>query len=247
MDDNKLHFISRFGSKNIGDFWSSPYHYFDFNNVPKEKHSTKGIEVPASGANIIVGGGMFPHWRIDRLVLNPKYKNNNFVFWGVGSPFLLTRKRDWTPPEEVNSLFGFRDYGTSFHYAPCASCMLPQLDKKYSIKRKIGVYCNKGYTDEPWYNKDTDIENLPHEKLHNQSEKGIDYVIKFLGESETIITSSYHGAYWSLLLGRKVTIGDPLLSNPNGKYKTLKLDLNLEEARNVNKNFYDKVMNFFEI
>ena len=244
---NKLHFLSRFGSRNLGDFWSSPFHYFNFNNIPKEKHSWKGsdegIKVEVGGANIIVGGGLFGP---NDLMLNPKHENDNFVFWGVGFPALLFGSK-WTPYEEVNSLFGFRDYGTSFHYVPCVSCMLPQLDKKYDIKRDIGVYYNKGYLNHDWYDENTDIKYLSHEKLHNQSLEGIDHVIKFLGESETIITSSYHGAYWGLLLGRKVLIGEPLLSNPNRKSETLKYDLSLEEARNINKNFYEKVMNFLGI
>jgi hypothetical protein len=122
--------------------------------------------------------------------------------------------------------------------------MLPQFDKKYDIKREIGVYYNKGYTNRGWYNKDTDIRYLPHENLHNHCPEGIDHVIKFLGESETIITSSYHGAYWGLLLGRKVEIGEPLKSNPNKKSSTLKLDMDLEGARCINKQFYDKVMNY---
>ena len=243
MDDNKLHFINRFGSANIGDFWSSPYHYFDFNNVPKEKHSMKGIEVPASGANIIVGGGLFPQRRIESLVLSPKYKNNNFVFWGVGFPALLAHhKRNWAPPEEVNSLFGFRDYGTNFDYVPCSSCMLSHFDKNYHTKREAGVYYNKGYKRL----SQNALCNLPYEKLHNWN-SSIGDVIKFLGESETVITNSYHGAYWSLLLGKKVIIEEPLLSRAVKKHKTLKYNLDLEEARNINKIFYDKVMNFFEI
>jgi exopolysaccharide biosynthesis predicted pyruvyltransferase EpsI len=37
----------------------------------------------------------------------------------------------------------------------------------------------------------------------------MDDVIAFLGSAETVVTNSYHGAYWATLLGRRVVVVDP--------------------------------------
>ena len=37
----------------------------------------------------------------------------------------------------------------------------------------------------------------------------MDQTIELLGSAETIITNSYHGAYWGALLGRKVIVTEP--------------------------------------
>ena len=218
-----IHFISRFNTDNVGDRWSSPYHFFDFDGFNKKTiHWINKKEYTSEDDHFatIIGGGLFGPGNIRPII--ESQPNSKFIYWGGGWP---------------------RVVGYDTRYLPCASCMLPQLDKKYSIKRDVGVYYHSGYTKRDWYNKDTDIKYLPHDKMHNHCD--INDAIKFIGESETIITSSYHGAYWGLLLGKNVEIGDPLKNRPTPpKTDTLKLDITLEEARRLNTKFYDKVMNY---
>ena len=93
----------------------------------------------------------------------------------------------------------------------------------------------------------------------NLAKYKIDEIIRFIGESEIIITSSFHAAYWALLLNKKVIIN----GNWSNKFDTLKyppvlLSDNLEndiqncivpptdylnECIDLNDAFYKKVMN----
>jgi hypothetical protein len=248
-----IHFISRFDTDNVGDRWSSPYHFFDFDGFNKKTIPWAGTKKYRSEGDhfaTIIGGGLFGPGSIRPII--ESQPNSKFVYWGGGWPRVVGYdKRKINLQTEKFNLnfpfsqmpFGIRDYCEHLEFVPCASCMLPQLDKKYSIKRDVGVYYHSGYTKRDWYNKDTDIRYLPHDNMHNHCD--INDVIKFIGESETIITSSYHGAYWGVLLGKNVEIGDPLKSRPTPpKTDTLKLDITLEEARHLNTKFYDKVMNY---
>jgi hypothetical protein len=85
----------------------------------------------------------------------------------------------------------------------------------------------------------------------------LDEVIPFIGATQTLLTDSYHGAYWATLMGRKVVafptsskfydlkhaipLGDPVdwqkLSRLSIAYPEA-----LEECREANRDFYLKVL-----
>ena len=84
-------------------------------------------------------------------------------------------------------------------------------------------------------------------------------MISFIGKSNTIVTDSYHAMYWSILLGKKVVAipnsskffdfkYQPIISS----FKEFEKDLHkaksysgvLEECREVNIKFADKVFNY---
>src|SRR5690606_9096957 len=98
--------------------------------------------------------------------------------------------------------------------------------------------------------------NLPFEKKTNDNVSFHD-ALKFLAESQNIITNSYHGAYWGTLLGKRVF----LINEINQKTRTFKWPPTicegnewqnkkrapfypeaLEEARETNIKFYQKTI-----
>ena len=82
--------------------------------------------------------------------------------------------------------------------------------------------------------------------MANDNTTTFEKAIEFIGSGDVVVTNSYHGAYWGLLLGKKVEMGDPLKSRPSPKTKYLKWDITLEEARHINIQFYDRIMNYLE-
>ena len=158
-----IHFINRFTATNIGDRWSSPHHYFEFDGFNKVQieqgsKSWEAADVFDTHFCTILGGGL--QGRQILASVRQYQPSSKLVYWGGGWPRLLTDPMKKYKEHVIDFPFGLRDYSTHIEHVPCASCMLPQLDKKYDIKREIGIYYNSGYKKRPWYNKDTDIRYL---------------------------------------------------------------------------------------
>jgi exopolysaccharide biosynthesis predicted pyruvyltransferase EpsI len=100
-------------------------------------------------------------------------------------------------------MVGIRDYKQPFKYVPCASCMHPALAKKYPIKNKVIWFEHKKQLI-----KATNFGSDSIPRFIN-SGGNMEQTIELLGSAETIITNSYHGAYWGALLGRKVIVTEP--------------------------------------
>jgi hypothetical protein len=71
--------------------------------------------------------------------------------------------------------------------------MHPAFDRQREVKHEIVVFSHKKFQ--------IHIPGVP--RLTNTTQN-FEQVLDFLASGETIITSSYHGAYWGTLLGRKV-------------------------------------------
>lgn len=179
---------------NIGDLASSPLLYFEYPNATKhEIKSSIGGPLPTDADLYIFGGGAITTKVHGGLGSLPGYK----VGWGIGQSIKSGNKRAYQSPlvlgdrwgERYLSLLGSRDDGVKDSYwVPCASCMSPAFDEKYSITRDMGVYLNS-----------TQERNDPNVMINRHS---LAETIEFLGSSRVVLTDSYHGAYWTTLLGR---------------------------------------------
>lgn len=95
---------------------------------------------------------------------------------------------------------GVRDWAQEYTWAPCASCMHPALREKHVIKHPVIWFEHKKQLI-----KSTEFGNNPIPRFIN-SGNNIEETIRILGSADVIVTNSYHGAYWGLLLGRKVIV-----------------------------------------
>jgi hypothetical protein len=97
--------------------------------------------------------------------------------------------------------------------------LAPQFDSVFDVKREIGFYVHAIVQE----TRNQILRDNPGaEILDNFSD--FDEVIKFIGESETIVTNSFHGVYWATLMKRRV-IGLPTAS----KFFSLKHSVPLAE------------------
>ncbi|MBW4556166.1 MAG: polysaccharide pyruvyl transferase family protein [Trichormus sp. ATA11-4-KO1] len=201
---------------NIGDLFSAPTKYFAFPGYTVEQADIRTINIDdIRSKHIIVGGGGLlysPFLHAFSQLIESK-ADTKLIAWGIGqqiygSSFAPQKLQDFDYSQYLHNfdLVGIRDFNYSSHWVPCASCMHPAFDKKREIKHEFVVFSHKKFQIK--------IGNFPQLTNNNQD---IEEILDFLGSGETILTSSYHGAYWGTLLGRKV------LSFPfSSKFWTLK-------------------------
>jgi hypothetical protein len=164
-------------------------------------------------------GLFFFNKRIFETILNNK---NRLYFWGTG------HNKHFKPTTQLNKpgnfedyvyhpnvkVIGVRDYGTDRYYIPCVSCMDTLFNINFDIKNEIVVYKHNSY--------DIAIKDYPTKSNYSSS---LFDVIEFLGSAMLIITNSYHGVYWSQLLGKKVLLYRPFSTKFWGfKYKPVICD-----------------------
>jgi hypothetical protein len=190
-----IHFCS---TTNTGETFCAPYHYFPFDD-PEIFDLRKPVP---SREVMIYGGGALGYELVEQGQLHP---DSLKIAWGVG----ISRHGETLPGRAPDgfSLFGSREWGQENSiYVPCVSCMSPLFDVKYEIKTPAVFFAN----DDPWIQNQypARIPELP--TLINAAP--LEEIIAFLASGETVITNSYHGAYWGTLLGRKVVLYKPYSS-----------------------------------
>ena len=123
----------------------------------------------------------------------PKY------IWGAGQN---ASTEEFEYPEEMKQFdrVGIRDFGQQYNWAPCASCMHPAFEKKYSIRNPVIWFEHKKQLI-----KDKVFGNESIPRFVN-SGSNVEQTIELLGSAEVVLTNSYHGAYWATLLKRKVIV-----------------------------------------
>jgi hypothetical protein len=215
--------IFRLNTINVGDVESSPVDHFDFlaDMLRLDIHGYTG-EVSehqrrvqwwdsVSNANIVVvgGGGLLESDYFDsalQLVFNLAKPSAKIVLWGAGHNKWDLKywrgMKTWTNWNRFPfSLIGTRDDNQGQRWVPCVSCMSPQFDvlRQMAPVREFGLYVHEGAFRNNEISPD-DFDGMPI--LAND----VDYpaALHFLAECETVVTNSYHGVYWSTLLGRKV-------------------------------------------
>ena len=123
--------------------------------------------------------------------------------WGAGhngSDDTEFHRIKWPKVLSRYNKVGIRDYNENsrFTWAPCASCMHPAFDKTYAIKNDVIWFEHKKQMI-----KDFGKEPIP--RFVNSGDN-IDQTIELLGSANTILTNSYHGAYWGTLLKKRVIV-----------------------------------------
>lgn len=250
--------VHRKVKNNIGDYFSNPSRYFNFYDIESQElmHNTTYL----FNANLIVGGGGLIHKKFQRHIQNLLDKKpQHAVLWGIGHNFgkkhIEKSKDNVIFPDwlERCDLIGIRDYieGKEEYYLPCVSCMHSAFDKNYKVEKDKGYFLHAFKTK---------IQDTHNKSVFYNDNIEFEKAIEFIGSHNTIITDSYHGAYWAMLLNKQVQVvswsikfnyfkNPPLfLENinqvPLSEMHYIQKDY-LQECRNLNRNFYHKVLNLF--
>lgn len=201
-----IHFIHRYITDNAGDKACGYYNYFltQFVGYRCVVHDINHVHFSmiTKGDVVIIGGGgllnSLTEWNYTiNKVANLAGKS---IIWSAGFNMKpktkIGIKIDW---DKIN-IISIRDFNhnSGFRYVPCATCMLPELNYSYAIKRKIGVILHHQLKDK------LPDEMKPYEAISNAFP--LQEIMQFIGSSEIILTSSYHAAYWSILMRKKCIV-----------------------------------------
>jgi len=221
--DMKIHFVHAMDENNPGDWWSTPKHYF-----PKFKNATvshvKNFDQDIGKIDVLVYGGgdllssannKYRKW-LEKTIT--EYQPRKLVGWGLGlSPEYFKM--------EGNQLLKNFDYlgcrlpvldpnffhkmhikeMDNYEYVPCASCLHPVFDdNNEEIRHDIGILHHKNWPINNRWIRGA-LGDSSYQQIFN-SPNNIENMVDFIKKSDRIITSSYHGAYWSMLLGKKTLV-----------------------------------------
>lgn len=233
---------------NIGDLSCCPLLY-DGSDFPTATHvDFASLNAKSDDVVVLGGGGMLHEWA--KLKIETLSKTTRVIVWGIGSNDHDTCLQSFPPFLGECELVGLRDYGNPYRYVPCPSCLSSEFDMCQPPTQDVVIF----------EHKDKRIPIIDFPKMNNSAKnKSLRDVIRFLCLGQTVITNSYHGAYWSMLLGRKVLIWEPFSSRFFGfKYRVtvcssvdwlFKLPMAvqadseyLSECRKLNYNFHDDVI-----
>jgi len=144
--------------------------------------------------NLIIGGGGLLFYAN---VLNKLYAiaNGKIITWGLGHNTHNITSIILCDLLSKSHLNGIRDYGLNVNWVPCVSCMNEEFDADSDLIYDIVVYEHK--------HEKILIYGLPkNDNFGNNIKDKLD----FLRSGNTILTNTYHGMYWGVLLKRNVLV-----------------------------------------
>lgn len=205
-----IHFISRLDQKNIGDIFSSPlrYHATFFQRryavVQHDIYSVDFSQIAKDDVIILGGGGLLYCLDEWQKTINQLFDSCNTVIgWGIGFNTHYDTNQSLTPLDISRfALLGLRDYNylEGPAYCPCVSALAVQKVANKAAQKGAGIIQHEAFPIEG-----PDFDNL--DRATNNTD--FDSMIQFILEHKAIVTNSYHAAYWSQLLQRKVVIVNP--------------------------------------
>lgn len=244
-------------SFNVGDTWCGPEHYFDF---------LKGVPVKrpqdyTPGDAIFGGGGLF-HTGFETFMEQARDSGCKTAIWGAGMNRGGRAKIEYPEWFSKFALVGMRDYGNPWEYVPCPSCLNRGINMAMSRRPAWDAVIYEA-SDKPPIR---DLIGAHYPAWNNARHSDMLGALTFLALGKLVVTNSFHGAYWAMIMGRKVMVFKPpserflafkpqLVVADEANWR-LKMDEALEihppadylqECRALNRKFADKVRTLFNL
>jgi hypothetical protein len=201
----KLEFFHIVDQRNVGDMVSCPALYFDEWKDATIRDLRQWTPDP-DRVSIFGGGGLLYHELHDILhhaaLCRRDGKTGPIVLWGAGEN-MHGQSRLLEPAYlEIFDLVGLRDkeHCRSKFVVPCASCLHPEFKKAQRVSPAIPVAIYEHFES-----------SIPIPDIFPRANNGAATMpfsdrLEFLAQAHVVVTNSYHGAYWALLLGRRVLL-----------------------------------------
>lgn len=237
---------------NIGDMFSAPSRYYDqLGYIDSVNHHA----IIKKEICVIGGGGLMHKSFQEMLNRRMQVMGDRCIFWGIGSNNHDIMNSYFYDYLKKSPLVGVRDYVGDYRWVPCASCKHPVFDACFMVKPK---YEYMYFIHKEFKSKLPSWVDTKYPVIFNDSTNIVDVCMK-LSLGDTIITNTYHGSYWSTIMGKKVVVypfsnrffnmkHEPLIVRENVKLSDIK-DMTrsyphaLQECRNANDEFYKDAIN----
>lgn len=178
------------------------------------------------------------------------------AIWGIGLNYHDQEQQVF--PEWLNkcALVGMREHNNPWNYVPCPSCMCGHFDELIGLRPTTRVVV--------YHHRDYPIATRDFTSMTNSCPES-ESVMKFLASARIVITNTFHGAYWSQLIGRKVILVKPFsnrfmalkgITPSNGTNLSRDIEYaeaeplptpTLEDCRKLNREWSDKLREYFHI
>lgn len=163
---------------------------------------------PRNTVVVVGGGGMLDggmgEARIGRLVaMRQRGELAGVVYWGIGQNVPIHRAESYRCPKWLDDadLVGVRCGSCKRRFVPCPTCMAPVFDCQFEQpSHDVVVYGHHKH-------RIPDINGYPSARSNTFST--MLEAVSFLARGRTVVTNSYHGTYWAILLGRRVVVVGP--------------------------------------
>lgn len=207
MKGTTLHFINRIDETNCGDMFCTPllYYYDFFKQYRICRHDIRYIDYDAIAPEdvVILGGGGLLNYSeaLNRNINRVLDTGACVIAWAPG--FNTHTEYSSRLRTEINfsrfAIVSVRDFQNSagLPYLPDVTCKIEALRKEYTIKRTIGIARHKDYP----------ISQFSYDEITNR--EPMEKIVEFIGESEVILSNSFHMIYWAMLMGKKTICIEP--------------------------------------
>lgn len=194
-----LHFVSRVDDSNAGDSVASPLtHYVErFAAFPFRRHDIRCIDWDAIHHDdvVILGGGVFDHTEFINRAINRLLRvGGPVIAWAPGFNTHFGLSPSFRTPIDFDrfAILTVRDFENEhgIPYLPDVTCVMPQLRTTHAIRRRFGIA----------HHKDFPLGLPGYDTISNETT--VEEILTFIGESEIVVSNSYHMIYWATLMGK---------------------------------------------
>lgn len=183
-------------TRNLGDRVCSPMDYYP---DLAARGTRVDLDQPTPPCKFVVYGGGKIMGGLHRTLCAADSAARARIAWSV-STVQKSRiaPRYWLAYRKM-TLIGTRDWGdTRFDWSPCVTCVSPEFDQPACEQHDVVAYVHH------WRARDRGVELPRGIPVMENVEEDFAKVIRFIASGKVVMSNSYHGVYWALLLGKKV-------------------------------------------
>ena len=190
----KINFQHLRDTKNVGDRWCSPFDWFEW---PSDV-SASDIRQPSAPYDIGVYGGGKIFGALSGYAGVSNRPGTLHIAWGVSTVQSFPISVRYARSRNLCQLVGTRDWGEKgYTWAPCASCMAPNFDDPPEPEHDVVFYFHGGKTAKQKIKIPASMPSM------SNNVDTLDNALSFIASGRTVVSNSYHGVYWALLMGKR--------------------------------------------
>ncbi len=183
-------------TQNLGDAVCSPFDYYPEFGV--HGRAVDLSQPTPAVQSVIYGGGKIMGGLAKRLGPND-WAAQHRIAWGVSTVQKFPISLKYWRAFRAMHLVGSRDWGDDrFCFAPCVTCVSPLFDAPVVENHDVVLYLHH------WKSAGQQVVRPTGVPVMENNNPSLSETIRHLASARVVVSNSYHGVYWALLLGKRV-------------------------------------------